>query len=282
MELLPGAAAVMAADLAGQTNRGLTVQLCGDAHILNFGLWATPERNLLFDLRDFDETLPGPFEWDVMRFAASVVVAARENRIKPRRAEDAVTAGVRAYCRRMRGYATMPERQVFGVGRVGMRVYLLLLEGRSGADPLFLQAKQAGPAVYEAHTQPSQYDNHGARVINGKRLTQSATDIFVGWSSFQGHDYYVRQFLDMKIIPTTELIAPVLTEFATACGEALARAHARTGDPLAIDAYIGNGAAFTAAVSQFARLYADQNEPDHAQLVSAIAAGAVECAPDSV
>jgi uncharacterized protein (DUF2252 family) len=379
-----GAAAVMAADLAGQTNSGLTVQLCGDAHILNFGLWATPERNLLFDLRDFDETLAGPFEWDVMRFAASVVVAARQSRLKPRRAEDAVTAGVRAYCRRMRGYATMPEldiwydgthvdkmiryfqpadrgrisihiekqrkrrtsrgafaklttmahgrprisadppmrvtmsddeqahlvdtllaeyrltlqddrrtlfdrfteadavRQVVGVGSVGMRVYLLLLEGRSGADPLFLQAKQAGSAVYEAHTQRSEYDNHGARVINGKRLAQSATDIFVGWSSFQGHDYYVRQFRDMKIIPTTELIAPVLTEFATACGEALARAHARTGDPLAIDAYIGNGAAFTAAVSQFARLYADQNERDHAQLVSAIAAGAVECAPDSV
>ena len=379
-----GAAAVMAADLAGQANSGLTVQLCGDAHILNFGLWATPERNLLFDLRDFDETLPGPFEWDVMRFAASVVVAARENRLKPRRGEDAVMAGVRAYCRRMRGYATMPEidiwydgmhvdkmiryfqpadrgrisihiekqrkrrtsrgsfaklttmahgrpristdppmrvtmsddeqahlvdtllagyrltlqddrrtlfdrfteadavRQVVGVGSVGMRVYLLLLEGRSGADPLFLQAKQAGSAVYEAHTQPSEYDNHGARVINGKRLTQSATDIFVGWSSFQGHDYYVRQFRDMKIIPTTELIAPVLTEFATACGEALARAHARTGDPLAINAYIGNGAAFAAAVGQFARLYADQTERDHAQLVSAIAAGAVECAPDSV
>ena len=379
-----GAAAVMAADLAGQPHTDITVQLCGDAHILNFGLWATPERNLLFDLRDFDETLPGPFEWDVKRFAASVIVAARQNRIRPRRAEDAVTAGVQAYCRRMRRYATMPEldiwydgmhvdkmmryfqpadrgrisihvekqrkrrtsrgafaklttmahgrprisadpplrvtmndaeqaqlagtllagyrltlqddrrtlfdrfteadavRQVVGVGSVGMRVYLLLLEGRSGSDPLFLQVKQAGPAVYEAHTQPSGYDNHGARVINGKRLTQSATDIFVGWSSFQGHDYYVRQFRDMKIIPTTELIAPVLTEFATACGEALARAHARTGDPLAINAYIGNGAAFTTAVSQFARLYADQNERDHAQLVKAIAAGEVESAADPV
>jgi uncharacterized protein (DUF2252 family) len=379
-----GAAAVMAADLAAQPNSGLTVQMCGDAHVLNFGLWATPERNLLFDLRDFDETLPGPFEWDVKRFAASVIVAARENRIKPQRAEDAVTAGVRAYCRRMRKYATTPEldiwydgmrvdkmmryflpadrgrisihverqrkrrtsrgafaklttmahgrpristdpplrvtmsddeqahlvdtllagyrltlqddrrtlfdrfteadavRQVVGVGSVGMRVYLLLLEGRSGADPLFLQVKQAGPAVYEAYTQPSGCANHGARVINGKRLTQSATDIFVGWGSFLGHDYYVRQFRDMKIIPTTELIAPVLTEFATACGEALARAHARTGDPLAIHAYIGNGAAFTAAVSQFALLYADQNERDHAQLVSAIAAGDVESAPDSV
>ena len=132
-------------------------------------------------------------------------------------------------------------RQVVGVGSVGMRVYLVLLEGRTGADPLFLQVKQAGPSVYEAHTQPSRHDNHGERVINGKRLVQSATDIFVGWGSLHGKDYYVRQFRDMKIIPTTELIAPRLAEFATACGETLARAHARTGDPVAIDGYIGKG-----------------------------------------
>jgi uncharacterized protein (DUF2252 family) len=376
-----GGAAVMAADLASQPSSGLAVQLCGDAHILNFGLWATPERNLSFDLRDFDETLPGPFEWDVKRFAASVVVAARENRIKPARAAAAVTAGVEAYCRRIRRYAAMPEldiwydgmhvdslvdyfepadrgrvsihierkrkrrtsrgafakltamangrpritedpplrvtlsdseqadlvghllagyrltlaedrrvlfdrfteadmvRQVVGVGSVGMRVYLVLFEGRSGADPLFLQVKQAGPAVYEAHTQPSRHGNHGERVISGKRLIQSATDIFVGWGSLHGRDYYVRQFRDMKIIPTTELIAPRLAEFATACGEALARAHARTGDPVAIDGYIGKGPNFTAAIGQFAQGYADQNERDHAQLVSAIAAGAVESLP---
>src|SRR5690349_4068682 len=251
-----GAAAVMAADLGGQPDSGLMVQLCGDAHVLNFGLWATPERNLGFDLRDFDETLPGPFEWDVKRFAASLVVAAREGRVKQARAVAAVTAGVEAYARRMRQYATMPEldiwydsvhyddligyfepadrgrisihierkrerrtsrgafvkltemangrpritedpplrvtisgdeqnylvdhllaeyrltlqedrrslfdrftvtdviRQVVGVGSVGMRVYLVLLEGRTGLDPLFLQVKQAGPAVYEAYTQP--------------------------------------------------------------------------------------------------------------------------------
>jgi len=376
-----GAAAVMAADLASQAHSGLEVQLCGDAHVLNFGLWATPERNLSFDLRDFDETLPGPFEWDVKRFAASLVVAARENRVKPRRAAAAVTAGVEAYSRRMRRYATMPEldiwydgihvdgfisyfepadrgrvsihierkrqrrtsrgafaelttmaggrpriteeppvrvtigddeqaelvdrllaeyrltlqddrrslfdrftetdavRQVVGVGSVGMRVYLVLLEGRTGADPLFLQVKQAGPSVYEAHTQPSRYRHHGARVINGKRLIQSATDIFAGWGSFHGRDYYVRQFRDMKIIPRTDLIAPRLAEFATACGEALARAHARTGDPMAIDAYIGKGAKFAAAIGRFARSYADQNCRDHAQLVSAIAAGAVESLP---
>jgi uncharacterized protein (DUF2252 family) len=376
-----GAAAVMARDLAGRPNSGLAVQLCGDAHVLNFGLWATPERNLLFDLRDFDETLPGPFEWDVKRFAASLVVAARENRITPARAAAAVTAGVEAYCRRMHRYATMPEldiwydgihvdsligyfepadrgrvsvhiqkqrtrrtsrgafaklttmahgrpritedpplrvtvgddeqaylvdhllaeyrltlqedrrtlldrfttvdvvRQVVGVGSVGMQVYLVLLEGRTGADPLFLQAKQAGPSVYEAHIQPSRHDHHGARVISGKRLMQSATDIFVGWGSLHGTDYYVRQFRDMKIIPRTDLIAPRLAEFATACGETLARAHARTGDPVAIDAYIGKGPKFAAAIGRFARLYAGQNERDHAQLVAAIAAGDVESLP---
>jgi uncharacterized protein (DUF2252 family) len=376
-----GAAAVMAADLASQPNSGLTVQLCGDAHILNFGLWATPERNLSFDLRDFDETLPGPFEWDVKRFAASVAVAARENRVRPAGAAAAVIAGVEAYCQRIRRYAAMPEldiwydsmhvdslvgyfepadrgrvsihierkskrrtsrgalaklttmahgrpritedpplrvtisdpeqadlvghllagyrltltedrralfdrftevdmvRQVVGVGSVGMRVYLVLFEGRSGADPLFLQVKQAGPSVYEAYAQPSRHGNHGERVVSGKRLIQSATDIFVGWGSLHGRDYYVRQFRDMKIIPTTQLIAPRLTEFATACGEALARAHARTGDPVAIDGYIGKGPKFTAAISRFAWRYADQNERDHAQLVSAIAAGAVEGQP---
>jgi uncharacterized protein (DUF2252 family) len=167
-------------------------------------------------------------------------------------------------------------RQVVGVGSVGMRVYLVLLEGRTGADPLFLQAKQAGPSVYEAHTRPSRHDNHGERVISGKRLVQTATDIFVGWGSLHGRDYYVRQFRDMKIIPTPDLIAPCLAEFATVCGETLARAHARTGDPVAIDSYIGKGRNFTAAISRFARAYADQNERDHAQLVSAIASGTVE------
>jgi hypothetical protein len=144
---------------------------------------------------------------------------------------------------------------------------------------LFLQVKQAGPSVYEAHTQPSRHDSHGARVINGKRLIQSATDIFTGWGSLRGKDYYVRQFRDMKIIPTTELIASRLAEFATACGETLARAHARTGDPMAIGSYIGKGPNFTAAISRFAHQYADQNEKDHAQLASAIAAGTVQSLP---
>ena len=164
-------------------------------------------------------------------------------------------------------------RQVVGVGSVGMQVYLVLLEGRSGDDPLFLQVKQAGPSVYEAHLQPSLHDNHGARVINGKRFVQSATDLFVGWGSLHGKDYYVRQFRDMKIIPNIELIGPRLVEFATACGETLARSHARTGDATAIDSYVGKGAKFAAAIGEFARLYADQNDRDHAQLVGAIADG---------
>ena len=376
-----GAAAVMAADLASQPDSGLTVQLGGDAHVLNFGLWATPERHLAFDLRDFDETAPGPFEWDVKRFAASLVVAARQGGAGQDAADAAVTAGLQAYQRRMRRYRSLPEldiwydatrvdgllgyfepadrdqvsvyierkrqrrgprgafakltemadgrprittdppvrvtvsdaeqasvtdellagyretlttdrrhlfdqftvadivQQVVGVGSVGMQVYLVLLEGRTGADPLFLQLKQAGPAVYEAHTQASGYASHGERVIAGKRLLQHATDIFVGWGSLHGRDYYVRQFRDMKIIPSTELIAPRLTEFATACGGTLARAHARSGDPMAIASYIGKGPRFTEAISGFARRYAEQNDRDHAQLVRAIAADAVSSRP---
>jgi uncharacterized protein (DUF2252 family) len=377
-----GAAAVMAADLASRPHSRLEVQLCGDAHVLNFGLWATPERNLNFDLRDFDETLPGPFEWDVARLAASIVVAARENGIKKGGSDAAVTAAVDAYRLRMRHYSALAEidiwydgmqldhfidffdtadrgqvgvtiekgkktrtnrgayrkittvargrprittepplrvriadaeqgdivehllenyretlqddrralfdrftpvdvvRQVVGVGSVGMVVYLVLFMGRSGIDPLFLQCKQAGPSVYEAHTYPSAYDHHGARVIVGKRMVQSATDIFVGWGSLHGRDYYVRQYRDMKIIPTTDLIAPVLSDFAAACGSTLARAHARSGDPVAIDAYMGKGDEFTKAMRRFARRYADQTERDHERFVSAIRRGRVEVPVD--
>ncbi len=375
-----GAAAVMAADLASRPHSGLRVQLCGDAHVLNFGLWATPERNLMFDLRDFDETLPGPFEWDLLRLAASLVVLAREDGLKAAKADEAVVAVGKAYRDRMARYARMKEldlwydgthvnnlikyfapadrgqlsvhiekeskrrthrgafakltemvqgqprideapplrtridddeqdaladqclggyrltlredrrylfdrftlvdlvRQVVGVGSVGMRVYLALLEGRSGDDPLFLQIKQAGPSVLESHLGPSRHDHHGARVIAGKRSLQSATGIFVGWASFQGRDYYVRQFRDMKIVPDIQLLAPVLVEFATACGENLARAHARTGDAVAISAYLGEGPQFVTALRDFARQYADQNERDHAQLQRAIAAGRVQSA----
>ena len=372
-----GAAAVMAADLTSSPNSGLDVQLCGDAHVLNFGLWATPERNLSFDLRDFDETLPGPFEWDVMRFVASLVVVARENGLSPAVADDAVASALDAYRSQMRHYASALQmeiwydsiyvdellgyfgeerrdrvskhiekkrrrrtsvgafekltetvdggvriieepprlthfddptrleivrkvyerytetlqddrrhclarftyvdaaRQVVGVGSVGMRVHLLLLEGGGGDDPLFLQVKQAGPSVYETHFRASEYPNHGARVVNGKRLIQSATDIFVGWTSMDGMDFFVRQFRDMKVVPDAALIAPVLREFATACGAVLARAHARTGDPVAIASYIGKGRRFDDALGDFAHGYADQTERDHAQLVGAIADGTV-------
>ncbi len=371
-----GAAAVMAADLATTPNSGIAVQLCGDAHVLNFGLWATPERNLSFDLRDFDETLPGPFEWDVQRLAASLVVVARHNGLAVGVGDDAVAAMLAAYRNRIAHYATAPQleiwyesiyvdqllqffegkqrkrvskiidqqgkrrnnrgafekltkvvdgrrrimeappklthfddphrlevvqevlekyvstiqddrrhclsnfsyvdtaRQVVGVGSVGMRVHLILLEGRDG-DPLFLQVKQAVPSVYEAHLKRSRYRNHGARVVNGKRLIQSATDIFVGWTSLEGMDFYVRQFRDMKIIPDSGTIAPGLVTFSSACGEVLARAHARSGDAAVIDGYVGKGARFDQAIGAFARAYADQTEQDHAQLDAAITRGAV-------
>jgi hypothetical protein len=162
-----------------------------------------------------------------------------------------------------------------GVGSVGLVVHLLLLEGRGGGDPLFLQVKQAVPSVYERHLRQSRFRNHGARVVNGKRLVQSATDIFVGWTSFEGKDFYVRQFRDMKIIPDSETIAPGLARFSTACGEVLARSHARTGDPATIAGYIGKGGRFDDAMGAFARAYADRTERDHAQLVDAIARGEV-------
>jgi uncharacterized protein (DUF2252 family) len=371
-----GAAAVMAADLASRADTGLLVQLGGDAHILNFGLWATPERRLSFDLRDFDETLPGPFEWDVSRLVASIVVLARETGLEARVAEQAVARCLQTYRERIGHYAaarqldiwydlitvhqlvalfaseeqervashierkarrrtsagavrkltervgghlrivedpplrvrlqadepalcdtvfeayrgSLPEyrrhlldrfsfvdaaRQVVGVGSVGMRVFLVLLEGRDGADPLFLQIKQAGSSVYEAYRGPSHHLNHGERVIVGKRLIQSATDIFAGYTSVARHDFYVRQFRDMKVIPKGDLIAPRMAQFATACGKALARAHARTGDPIAIAAYIGKGRRFDEALKEFAVNYADQNARDHRRLSDAVANGAI-------
>jgi uncharacterized protein (DUF2252 family) len=371
-----GAAAVMAMDLGALPHSGLDVQLCGDAHVLNFGLWATPERNLSFDLRDFDETLPGPFEWDVARLAASLVVLSRHNGLDDSVGLEAVDRCLGAYLERMVGYASSGQmevwydlvdvdwllahfddewrtgiaamierksakrtsqgafakltevvdgtvriaenpprlhhfdtpdrleiveevferyaatlredrrhclrqfhfvdvaRQVVGVGSVGMRVALLLLEDHTG-EPLFLQVKQAGPSVYERHLPTSTYGNHGARVINGQRLLQSATDMFVGWTSLGDADYYVRQFRDMKIIPDSQQLAPVLSDFAAACGAVLAKGHARTGDPVAISAYLGRGRAFTEAMGAWAVRYADRTEADHAALVDAIRSGAL-------
>lgn len=378
-----GAAAVMAADLGGgaRARSGIDVQLCGDAHVLNFGLWATPERQISFDLRDFDETIRGPFEWDVQRFLASLVVIARDTGAGDRVAADAVAAATREYREQIRRYAgageleiwydlitdsqlltmfdeeereqhaarlarraarrtsagaarkltevvdgrlrivadppirTRPEdvpggvdvlrgaaeitqayldtlpyerrylldrftfvdavRQVVGVGSVGMRVYLALLEGRRGGDPLFLQIKQAGPSVYEPYVGASPATNHGERVIRGKRVIQAAGDIFLGWTRFDDKDFYVRQFRDMKVIANGALIAPYLVAFATRCAAVLARAHARTGDAAMIDGYIGKGGRFDASMARFARRYADQTALDHAQLVSAIESGEV-------
>jgi uncharacterized protein (DUF2252 family) len=159
-------------------------------------------------------------------------------------------------------------RQVVGVGSVGMEVYLVLLQGRGPDDPLFLQIKQAGPSVYEPHLGPSPYPNHGQRVVTGKRLIQAASDIFVGWTNVRRLNFYVRQFRDMKVIPDGALIAPYLVQFAEQCGAVLARAHARTGDPIAIDSYIGKGRRFDKAMMEFARRYADQTELDHAQLAA--------------
>ncbi|MEP9417607.1 DUF2252 domain-containing protein [Gordonia sp. VNQ95] len=376
-----GAAAVMAADLASRPNTGITVQLCGDAHVLNFGLWNTPERTLAFDLRDFDETLPGPFEWDLLRFLASLVVLARENNVDAVTATGAVRAGFQGYRKWIRTYAgwpildvwaekisvddlvgyvaspangarldsylekraqkrtargaskklthqvdgrrqivedppyrihalsgyrdvlndvirayyaTVPEniaallrrfdlvdavQQVVGVGSVGMRVFLNLAEEHETGDPMFFQIKQAAASVYEPFLSPSSYDNHGQRVVNGQRLIQSASDMFLGWTRIADWDFYVRQFRDGKVIPDGPRVAGVIEQFATACGHVLARAHARSGDARAIADYLGTSRKAEESVVRFANAYADQTERDHAQLATAVADGSIPSAP---
>jgi uncharacterized protein (DUF2252 family) len=379
---LRGAAAVMAADLASTPHSGLTVQMCGDAHILNFGYWASPERQLLFDVRDFDETLPGPFEWDLKRLTTSIHVLADSEGVDAACAEESAAAAIEGYRKAMRRYARMAElevwydrltpdvpmkglssefaeaavraiekqskkrthqatarqliteqegrrrirldplkrmdeglddaqrisayeqvydsylasipphlrrlvdrftrvdsvRQIVGVGSVGMRVWLHLLEGDSGRQPLFTQAKQAAASVYEEFLGPSEFANHGERVVVGQRLMQTAGDIFLGHMRVDGFDYYVRQFRDMKIIPRGEQISRYLPRFAHACGHALAKAHARSGDSAAIAAYIGRGDAFGDGILRYARAYAEQTRIDHAELVCAIASGDVKAA----
>lgn len=375
-----GAAAVMAADLASSTHTDITVQLCGDAHVLNFGLWNTPERTLAFDLRDFDETLPGPFEWDLKRFLASIPVLARGNGVSDDMAVEAVRSGYREYRGWMRRYAsstilqvwsdtvdaaslvhflsgaedsgldqliekqarkrtsqgaakklvmvtdgrrrisedppyrshdlrqfagTLQEaitnylqsvpahlasllsrfdivdvvQQVVGVGSVGMRIGLMLAEERTTGDPLFFQLKQATASVYEPFLAPARQDNHGARVVQGQRLIQSAGDMFLGWTSVADGDrrvdFYVRQFRDGKVIPRGDVIAPYLSQFAGACGRVLARAHARSGDAAAIVDYLGKNDTAQESLVRFALAYADQTERDHAQLSAAAADGTI-------
>ncbi len=376
-----GSAVVMAADLASQPNTGLEVQLCGDAHIVNFGLFASPERTLLFDLNDFDETHPGPFEWDVKRMAASAVLIARSNGWRSSVQRECARRSARAYREAMRDFATkstldvwysrldvsdlgqlassMPAdtalarvdrsiagarrrtnlqamaklttevdgqrqfvedppllmrvgadhaellgldsmlayrstlvtdratlldqfhvvdvaRKVVGVGSVGTRCYVLLMQGVDGADPLMLQFKEATASVLEPYTEPSEFNNHGARVVAGQRLMQAASDIFIGWTHATDgdnrvHDTYVRQLRDMKFSPDlSALDVNGLGVYLHACGWTLARAHARSGDRLAIGAYLGRSGKFEDAIANWAMDYADQAEADHSEMVHAI------------
>ena len=373
---LRGAAAVMARDLADTPTTGLLVQACGDAHLLNFGIFASPERRLVFDVNDFDETLPAPFEWDVKRLAASLVVAAQQRSLAAAdcaiaargaaetyrttmhefaalghldvwyshiEVQDMLTVTRSADARKLEGkvvrkaqqatslgalgklteivdgrrriadspplvehvpmradpaavankYVTsLPEerrtllsryrvvdwaRKVVGVGSVGTDDAIVLLLGDSDDDPLFLQVKEATASVLEPFAGASVYADHGERVVQGQRLMQAVSDIFLGWTAIEGRHYYVRQLRDMKgSIPIEQLGASELLEYGRSCGAVLARAHARSGDPVAIGAYLGSGDAFDRAMSQFAVAYADQTEGDHRRMLEAIRSGELQ------
>ncbi|WIY00851.1 DUF2252 domain-containing protein [Amycolatopsis mongoliensis] len=391
-----GAALPAAADLATTPRTGLVVQACGDAHLTNFGLFASPERRLVFDLVDFDETLPAPWEWDVKRLAASVEVAARENAHPPAQRRRGVLAAVESYRQAMHDFAgrtalevfhahadadalraiaahrlgssgrrrfdrtlarararndvdalhrfteirdgrlrlsarpplvvpvsrlagdgdpgTLEERlgdvlsryrrtlaperravldhyrladvarKVVGVGSVGTRCWLALLVGPGAEDPLFLQLKEAGPSVLQEFTGAAVRCEAGRRVVTGQRLMQAVGDVFLGWvrtTGFDGRvrDFYVRRLCDGKgVAEVTTMTANVLRAYARLCGWTLARAHARTGDPLAIAAYLGSGPGFAEAVREFAVACADQNERDHTALRSAIRRGHIAVA----
>ena len=375
-----GAAITMAYDLASTPDTGIQAQLCGDCHLMNFGLYASPERTLLFDVNDFDETLPGPWEWDVKRLATSLVVAGRENGFEGADCQRAAREAVRSYRQRMAEYSEMGElevwysrvraddifdlisdsktlkrakkavskargrvslqalsklstvvdgrriiiddppllvrvvdeglrtqvddilqmyrstlqddrrhlldqyrfvdaaRKVVGVGSVGTRAFVVLLEGRDDDDPLFLQVKEAQASVLESYLPKSTYRNHGHRVVAGQRLMQAASDIFLGWLRGPGgRDFYWRQLRDMKGSVKVERLSPgELAEYAGICGWALARAHARSGDRVQIDAYLGKSERFDGAIADFAKAYADQIERDHAALCAAVKSGKVE------
>ncbi len=397
-----GAAAVMAEDLARTPSSGLRVQLCGDAHLSNFGVFGTPERRLVFDINDFDETLPGPFEWDLKRLAASFVVAGRESGFGAAEREAAVLAGVERYRTAMTEFASMgnlgvfyaspdveqlltghrPDagssaaerrmarhaerwmakartrdsasamrrftrevdgerrivadpplttpvadllgpmaaedfqrwargllreyrrtlatdrrrlvesyrmvdlaRRVVGVGSVGTGAWIALLVGRDQHDPLFLQVKEAPPSVLERHLGRSEYRNGGHRVVAGQRLMQAAGDVFLGWIRQAGpdgreRDFYVRQFRDWKGSVEVERLRPEgLRLYAELCGWTLARAHARSGDRVAIAAYMGKGRVFDRAIAAFAEAYAARNAGDHAALAAAVDDGRIAAAP---
>ncbi|MGY1745467.1 DUF2252 domain-containing protein [Blastococcus sp. SYSU D00695] len=388
-----GAARVMAADLAGAPRSGLTVQMCGDAHVSNFGLFASPERRLVFDTNDFDETLPGPFEHDVKRLVASLVIAARAKGMGRRQRHALAAGAVAAYRTAMARFAGMrdievwyshvdadeinaqlapdldpkprkrlaqalekartrdtlqafgkltdvadgrlqiradpplvvplrelvsqaeeqyfaeafPEiirqyrgslqadrrtlleryafvdmaRKVVGVGSVGTRCWVVLLVGRDADDPLLLQVKEAVRSVHAEYVGRSRYANQGQRVVTGQRLMQQASDIFLGWQRTTGvdggqHDFYVRQLRDWKgTVEVDQLRPPGLKSYGELCAWCLARAHARSGDRIAIAGYLGSSTAFDEALAEFGEAYADVNDADHAQLADAVSSGRV-------
>jgi len=394
-----GAALPMASDLAATPVSGLAVQACGDAHLSNFGFFGSPERRLVFDVNDFDETLPGPWEWDVKRLAASMEIAARGNGLTAKQRREIVMAAVGRYRQAMRGFAGMTNlevwyaradveqlraqfnaqllasqrtqldkgiakaqardsmqevakltrmvdgrprilsdppvlvpideltpsetdrasleafladmigryrrtletdrryllehyqfcdmaRKVVGVGSVGTRCWIVLMLGRDESDPLFLQVKEAEASVLSRFVGASAYKNQGQRVVAGQRLMQAASDIFLGWQHTdtgldgRSRDFYIRQLRDWKFSLEIEAMIPAgLRMYGALCGWTLARAHARSGDRIAIAAYLGSSAAFDRAITQFAAAYADQNERDHQALVNSVASGRVTARP---
>jgi len=395
-----GAALVMAADLQSTPTSSLRTQLCGDAHLSNFGAYASPERRLVFDINDFDETLPGPFEWDIKRLAASFVIAGRDNGFTGKQCRRITLAAVESYRTAMRAFAAQPilmvwyahlemeqalaeyeatlsprqlkERKarlkatkgalakartrdslqaiakltrlvdgkreiikspplitsledmvdldpedvrrrlggvivnyrktlqsdrrvlldhfrlvdiahkVVGVGSVGTRAWILLLESGVEGGGLLLQAKEAGPSALTNYAGKSAYVHQGERVVAGQHLMQASSDIFLGWlrarsTSGQYKDYYLRQLRDWKLSAVIEeMIPPGMEQYARWCGWTLARAHARAGDRIAIASYLGKSTKFDNAIADFAEAYADQNERDHAALADAVKAGKVE------
>ena len=394
-----GAALPMAADLASTPSTGLRAQLCGDAHLSNFGAFASPERNLVFDVNDFDETLPGPFEWDVKRLAASLIVAGRDNgfpakvnrkialaagegyrtamrdfaqqtfldvwyahldvepalstltsQIKAKRLKafekmldkahtkdstsameklttevdgqrriisdpptivpvEEVFANVQAEAiyeeigtvlnkyrrslqsdrRHLLGEFTLEHvaRKVVGVGSVGTRAWVVLMDAADGTEPLVLQAKEAQVSVLAEFAGRSRYNNQGERVVAGQHLMQAQSDIFLGWTHVAApdgvdRDFYVRQLRDWKFSVPIELMRPEgLTLYAKLCGWTLARAHARSGDRVVLAAYLGGSAKFDNAIAEFAESYADQNELDYAAFQSAVKDGRAEAVAET-
>ena len=389
-----GTADIMAADLAGTPASGLHAQLCGDAHLSNFGAFGSAERDLLFDVNDFDETLPGPWEWDVKRLGASLAIAGRDRSFDARTRRKILLAALREYREAMRRFAGMGNlevwyarvsagevlklvrarmtakqvrkaeknvdkahakdsmraltrltevvdgeprivsqpplivpisemlpvgeaeefeermrdllgtygdslprdrrrlldgyrfvdmaRKVVGVGSVGTRAWIVLLAGRDEGDPLFLQCKEAGRSVLEDYAPASEFANHGQRVVEGQRLMQASSDILLGWVGTTGldgveRDFYVRQLWDWKRSADIDTMPPdVMSIYGRMCAWTLARAHARTGDRIAIAAYLGKKESFDHAVADFAELYADQSERDYSLLLEAVEDGRIK------